>query len=94
MIEYRQTHPLLSFRQEGAECHLDVRELLDSGEEPFMYIMDCVEQVGPGDTLVIHALFEPLPLIQHVRRMGLTADSTHTDMEHWELRVTAAAAEG
>lgn len=87
MIELRDGHPMVRFWSEGATYHIDVRDLLENGGEPYVYIMDCVNQIGPGDTLVVHALFEPKPLIAQMTRMGLTAESTRVDAEHWTLSI-------
>jgi N-dimethylarginine dimethylaminohydrolase len=89
MIELHDGHPLLRFWSEGATYHLDVRALLEQGGEPYLHIMDCVNQVQPGETLVVHALFEPRPLIAQVARMGLHARSERLDAEHWTLIIAA-----
>jgi Uncharacterized conserved protein (DUF2249) len=90
MIELHETHPLLHTWSEDGAFHLDVRALLEQGGEPYVYIMDCANQVAPGDRLVVHALFEPRPLIAQVTRMGLAARSERIDAEHWALHISAA----
>lgn len=89
MIDPRDTHPLVRFWSEGTTYHIDVRELLENGGEPYLYIMDCVNQLAAGDTLVVHALFEPKPLIAQMARMGLSAESGRVDAEHWTLAIRA-----
>ena len=87
MIEPREAHPLVHTWSEGPAFHLDVRELLESGGEPYVYIMDCVNQIGPGETLVVHALFEPKPLIAQVTRMGFRTRCERVDADHWALTI-------
>ena len=89
MIKLRELHPLLSSWTDDHAFHLDVRGLLADGGEPYVYIMDCVNQLGAQDTLVIHALFDPKPLIAQLTRMGLSALSARLDEDHWALTVTA-----
>jgi Uncharacterized conserved protein (DUF2249) len=90
MIELRDPHPLVRTWSEGATFHIDVRELLEQGGEPYVYIMDCVNQIGPQERLVVHALFEPRPLIAQMARMGFAARSERIDAEHWALHISPA----
>jgi N-dimethylarginine dimethylaminohydrolase len=90
MIALREEHPLIRCWSEGDAYHMDVRELLEQGGEPYVHIMDCVNQIGPGEALVVHALFEPKPLVAQIGRMGLQATSERVDEDHWALRITAA----
>ncbi len=41
---------------------LDVRPLLEAGREPFHAIMEAVEKLEPGQSLLLRAPFEPVPL--------------------------------
>ena len=91
MIELREGHPMISHWSEGTAFHLDVRELLENGGEPYLYIMDCVNQLSGQEQLVVHALFEPKPLITQIVRMGLLAEAARVDEEHWTLTVSAPA---
>ena len=88
MIELSDAPPLVRTWSEGSTFHLDVRELLEQGGEPYVAIMDCVHQVAQGDELVVHALFEPRPLIAQVTRMGLACRSDRIDAEHWTLTIS------
>jgi Uncharacterized conserved protein (DUF2249) len=90
MIELHDEHPMLRSWSEGHVFHLDVRALLEQGGEPYVYIMDCVRQVAAGDELVVHALFEPRPLLAQVGRMGLAAHARRIAPEHWTLTISAA----
>ena len=66
---------------------LDVRELLLDGGEPFAYIMECVHQLQPGQTLQLHAIFEPVPLIKKLGKQGFTLTSAHAGLDHWVLSI-------
>lgn len=87
MIESRDPHPLVRTWSEGDTFHLDVRAFLEQGGEPYTLIMDCVSQIGPQDKLVVHALFEPGPLIAHLTGMGLVTHCERVEPEHWALHV-------
>jgi len=67
--------------------HLDVRALLEAGGDPYHIIMGCVRQLTRGERLVIHALFEPQPLMAQLRRMGYTFAAEHIGVDHWGLTV-------
>jgi hypothetical protein len=88
MIVLHEEQEQVGFWQEGPVYHLDVRALLEEGGEPFACIMDCVQQIGAGDTLVVHALFEPKPLVTHVGRMGLEARCERLEAEHWTVTIS------
>ncbi len=91
--DIRQMQPdnlpeLASFKAESAHSfHLDVRELLRAGGEPYSAIMSCVRQLEPGQTLFLHALFEPLPLIRKLERRGLALAATHVGPDHWRVSI-------
>lgn len=88
MIELKRSHPLIDFWNEEGVYHLDVRELLEDGGEPFSYIMDCLHQCEPGVSLVVHALFEPKPLIPLVTDMGFEVTTERVESEHWTVTIT------
>jgi len=90
MIELREGHPMVSHWSDGPTFHLDVRELLANGGEPYVYIMDCVNQLEGDETLVVHALFEPRPLIAQMTRMGLQTRCDHVEPDHWAVTIAAA----
>lgn len=53
---------------------VDVREDLRQGREPFGKIMTAAQQTGSGQTLLIKAIFEPIPLYSVLKGQGF---------EHW-----------
>lgn len=52
------------------ERHLDVREDIERGAEPFQRIVAAVGALGPDETLVLHVPFEPLPLYKVLGARG------------------------
>lgn len=83
MVELKDDHPLLKSWNESNAFHLDVRELLENGGEPYSYIMDCLHQLMNGEKLVVHVLFEPKPLILQVQRLGYQVAARRESEEHW-----------
>ena len=87
MVELKDKHPLLETWSEPGAFHLDVRELLEHGGEPYPYIMDCLHQLMNGEKLVVHALFEPKPLIRQVQRLGYHVAARRESSEHWVTEI-------
>lgn len=87
MVAPRDNHPLIRSWREGPTFHLDVRQLLEQGEEPYIYIMDCIQQLEPGEKLALHALFEPKPLMRQVGRMGYAIAVQRVEPEHWLMTI-------
>lgn len=74
----------------GARSHLDVREMLTEGGEPYGIIMECVSRLAPGQRLVVHAIMQPRPLLNQFQRMGYAVAVNHAGPDHWEVEVTAS----
>lgn len=73
-----------------ATCaHLDVRELLENGGEPYAVIMECVQMLATGQRLVVHAIMQPRPLMMQLGRMGYSTEVRHPGPDHWEVEVAA-----
>ncbi len=51
---------------------VDARPTLAAGGEPFAEIMDAAAEVGAGETLVVYAPFEPIPLEGVLGQQGFT----------------------
>ncbi len=49
---------------------LDVRPILERGEEPFDTIMEAIATLAPGETLELFAPFEPIPLFSVLGAQG------------------------
>jgi uncharacterized protein (DUF2249 family) len=62
------------------EIHLDVRDDISRGQEPFARIMSTVKHLTPGQVLVVRAPFEPVPLYAVLGKKGY---------EHWTERRAA-----
>lgn len=87
MVTLKDSHPLIRSWQDGVTFHLDVREMLEQGEEPYVSIMECIHQLGPGEKLALHALFEPKPLMRQVDRMGYALAVQRVEPEHWLITI-------
>jgi len=70
-------------------AHLDVRELLENGGEPYSVIMECVHQLAAGETIVLHALMEPRPLMRQLSGMGYGLSVSRVGPDHWQLEISA-----
>ncbi|MBI5505431.1 MAG: DUF2249 domain-containing protein [Deltaproteobacteria bacterium] len=71
--------------------HLDVRELLEDGGEPYAIIMECVNRLQGGECVVLHAIMQPRPLLAQLGRMGFACDVRHVGADHWEVDISARA---
>jgi uncharacterized protein (DUF2249 family) len=65
--------------------HVDVRDELRAGREPFSLIMDAVRRVPPGGALALRAIFEPVPLYQVMERRGFTHTTTRAAADDWTV---------
>lgn len=65
--------------------HLDVRDDLRRGEEPFERIMTAVRGLGPDQVLVLRALFEPVPLYRVLGRRGFAHWAESRGREDWTI---------
>lgn len=68
---------------------LDVRPILDAGEEPFETIMDTVGTLEDED-LVVVAPFEPVPLEGVLSSQGYTFETNEVEPNHWRTRFSLA----
>lgn len=69
---------------------LDVRPIIDAGDEPFETIMNTVGELGDED-LVIVAPFEPTPLEGVLSSQGFTFDANEVEPGHWRTRFSLEA---
>ena len=65
---------------ESTRVHLDVREDVRAGREPFARIMAAVDALAPDAALVLRVPFEPVPLYRVLDRRGFA---------HWAERLAA-----
>lgn len=78
------------------EVHLDVREDIRRGQEPFARIMATVKALGPEQVLVLRAPFEPVPLFAALGKRGFAnwaEQSAPDDWTVWFYREPSAPAE-
>jgi uncharacterized protein (DUF2249 family) len=69
---------------------LDVRPIIDAGEEPFETIMNTVGELVDED-LVIVAPFEPTPLEGVLSSQGFGFDANEVEPGHWRTRFSLEA---
>lgn len=56
----------------SARVPLDVRPVLAEGGEPYRLIMDTIDGLAPGETLVLHTPFDPAPLHRVLAGLGFS----------------------
>ena len=81
---------------ETGRVHLDVREDIRRGEEPFARIMAAVKALGGDQVLVLRVPFEPIPLYDVLGKRGFahwTERRASDDWSVWFYRATAPHAE-
>ena len=67
------------------EVHLDVREDVRRGQEPFARIMATVKALGPEQALVLRAPFEPVPLLAALGKRGFAHWSEQSAPDDWTV---------
>ena len=78
------------------EVHLDGREDIRRGQEPFARIMATVKALAPEQARVLRAPFEPVPLLAALGKRGFAhwvEQSTPDDWTVWFYREPSAPAE-
>ncbi len=65
---------------------LDVRPILADGGEPFVLIMETAERVPVGQSLVLIAPFEPVPLYQALGGRGFSHATERVSDDEWIIR--------
>ena len=64
---------------------LDVRPLIKGGVEPFNAIMEAVDSLLPGQSLLLIAPFKPAPLFSVMERKGFSAKAEPLDNGDWQV---------
>ena len=59
---------------------LDVRPILASGTDPFMTIMSALDKLPAGHTLEIVNSFEPIPLLNKLKKEGYDYETDRSDI--------------
>lgn len=71
--------------------HLDVRPILEKGQDPFHAVMEARDTLEEGQALILTAPFEPLPLYDVFRNQGFTVEARQTEDGAWEVRFEPGA---
>ncbi len=64
---------------------LDVRPILQAGQDPFRDIMQAVSRLAPGQAFRLLVPFEPVPLYNVLGRKGFTPRATRHAAGEWEI---------
>ncbi len=72
----------------AATTVLDVRPELEAGGEPFVRIMEAAARIAPGNSLVIIAPFEPVPLYGALEGRGFAHATQRVAADEWVVRFT------
>lgn len=81
------TENATKWQAEAAQT-LDVRDELAAGGEPFVRIMEAAATIQPGQSLVIIAPFEPVPLYGALGGRGFTHETERVAADEWVVRFT------
>lgn len=68
---------------ESRQVYLDVRDMIQRGEEPFERIMGAVKTLRVDQVFVLRAPFEPLPLYRVLGRQGFSHWAEHRGSGDW-----------
>ncbi|WP_376794236.1 DUF2249 domain-containing protein [Thermogemmatispora sp.] len=77
--------------REQATALLDVRPDLERGDEPFVRIMEAATPLKVGETLVLVAPFEPVPLYGVLGGRGFRHETLCLAADEWVVRFTREA---
>jgi uncharacterized protein (DUF2249 family) len=77
--------PALERIPSANHVHLDVREDIRGGQEPFAKIMATVKALGPEQALVLRAPFEPVPLLAALGKRGFAHWAEQSAPEDWTV---------
>ncbi len=70
---------------EGRQIHLDVREDIRRGQEPFARIMAAIKTLGADQVLVLRAPFEPAPLYDVLGKRGFAHWTERRAGDDWSV---------
>jgi uncharacterized protein (DUF2249 family) len=89
-VDHAVTRDCAMSRWPGSDVReeLDVRSLLERGEEPFSIIMAAAARVPEGGALRLRASFEPEPLYEVLARRGFSHASRVNAADDWEVVFT------
>jgi len=67
---------------------LDVRKILEAGEEPFLQIRERVDALGADEGLTVLAPFLPAPLIEMLKSEGFVVAAERQGDGSWSVNFT------
>ena len=70
---------------EARQIHLDVREDIRRGQEPFARIMAAIKTLGADQVLVLRAPFEPAPLYDVLGKRGFAHWTERRSDDDWSV---------
>lgn len=73
---------------DGNIIELDVREDLRLKKEPFDKIMGTVKKLKDGESFVLHAPFNPVPLHAILKRKGFEHETEKVEKKHFKVTYT------
>lgn len=77
--------PALVGLPDACLVHLDVRDDIRRGQEPFARIMAAVKSLGEGQVLVLRAPFEPIPLYDVLAKRGFAHFTEFRADDGWSV---------
>ncbi|GBF11176.1 DUF2249 domain-containing protein [Tepidibacillus sp. HK-1] len=72
----------------GNVVELDVREMQKAKEEPFHVIMDAVDTLQQDDQFILHAVINPIPLLNVMKGRGFANTVEQLEEDHWKITFT------
>jgi len=85
MSEDTRRPPALERIAAANQVHLDVREDIRRGQEPFARIMATVKALAPEQALVLRAPFEPVPLLAVLGKRGFAHWAEQSAPDDWTV---------
>jgi uncharacterized protein (DUF2249 family) len=64
---------------------LDVREDIKNNQDPFKTIMSTISPFQEGDTLILHAPFQPVPLYGVLKSKGFGYETEEINEKHFKI---------
>jgi len=77
--------PALERIPPASQVHLDAREDIRRGQEPFARIMAAVKAMGPEQALILRAPFEPVPLLAALGKRGFAHWIDQNAPDDWTI---------
>ncbi|HZP36363.1 MAG TPA: DUF2249 domain-containing protein [Methylomirabilota bacterium] len=84
--------PTLAAIPEARRVHVDVRDDIRRGQEPFAKIMAAVKGLQPDRVLVLRAPFEPIPLYDVLGKRGFAHWTEQRGSDDWSVWFYRSAA--